>query len=217
MNKYILFSDYIDENNISSEPIKIYNKTQHRYSITIPFKDRDNKSGISVIVIMKNPSTAGKFVKVNGIKRRQSDDTIYRVLDYLYKQKEYNIKEVVIVNLMSIYSGTLSNIIKEAKSIEILSKQANLTEIEKKISSSKPQDIIIVAWGGFPGYPKIEDDMSYNISSSDLKKYYNKLIDSTHKILKDKKVYRVGTLTEDGFPRHGKYWYDYEELFEYEF
>ncbi|QVY61951.1 DUF1643 domain-containing protein [Cytobacillus gottheilii] len=155
--------------------------------------------------------TAGKKIEIKNEKRIISDDTIYTVLDYLYKQKQYNIKEVTIVNLMSIFSGTLSNIIKSNKSIEDLSTDNNLDEIKQVVRNSNTNDIIIAAWGGYPPYPK-QNTVPYQISNEDLKKYYDNLIVNTHLLIKGRNLFRVGSLTRDGFPRHGKNWYDYEKL-----
>jgi hypothetical protein len=217
LTKAVLFSTYINEHLITTNPISITNSTPHRYSIRIPFKNRNEVNAVNAIVIMKNPSAAGKKVKVNNNNNRiLSDDTIYTVLDYLYKQKQYYIKEVIIVNLMSIYSGTLSNIIKTSKSVDDLSLKTNLSEIKKVVENSKIDDIIIAAWGSYPSYPK-KGEVPYKINNIDLKNYYDNLIEMTHTLLKGKNVFRVGPLTKDLFPGHGKYWYDYEKLHHYKF
>ena len=217
MGKPVLFSTYINENNITTIPTKIENNTKHRYAINIPFKNRENlKNSVSAIVILKNPSAAGKFISINNTKRRQSDDTIYRVLDYLYKFEQTVIKDVTIVNLMSIFGGTLSTIIKKAESTKELSTFQNLLEIKKILSAAKANDIIIAAWGGYPDYPKLKEDECCKISTKHLKNYYDNLITEIHTLLKDKIVYKIGDLTNDGFPRHGKNWYDYELMQEYE-
>ncbi|WP_167520138.1 DUF1643 domain-containing protein [Bacillus luti] len=217
MGKPILFSTYVNENNITTIPTKIKSNTRHRYVIKIPFKNRENlKNSVSAIVILKNPSAAGKFITLNDTKRRQSDDTIYKILDYLYKYKKNTIKDVTIVNLMSIFGGTLSTIITKATSAKELSTSQNLIEIKKVLSTAKANDIIIAAWGGYPNHPKLKEEDDCKISIKHLKNYYDNLIIKIHTLLKDKTVFQIGDLTNDGFPRHGKNWYDYELMQEYE-
>nr|WP_259547363.1 DUF1643 domain-containing protein [Heyndrickxia oleronia] len=215
MTKTVLFSYYINEGSIITNPSAVTKDSTHRYSIRIPFKNRKEKNAINAIVIMKNPSAAGKKVKINNKTRIISDDTIYTVLDYLYKQKQYYVKEVITVNLMSIYSGTLSNIIKTSNSIEDLSAEANLKEIQQIVEISNESDIIIAAWGGYPSY-SLQDTKPYQISNEELKRYYDSLIENTQSLIKGRNVFRVRSLTKDGFPRHGKNWYDYEKLRPYQ-
>jgi hypothetical protein len=104
-NKKVYFSTYIDINNITMDPSNT-NIGSHRYLLKIPFLNRP--TGKTAIVIMKNPSMASKK---DSDKRLLSDDTIYRVCDYLYKLNNPMFKEVIILNLMSIYGGTLSKLI----------------------------------------------------------------------------------------------------------
>lgn len=216
MNKDILFSEYVDTDNISTNPKMITDTTQHRHSIQIPFKDKE--FGITAIVIMKNPSAAGRK---NNEGKILSDDTIYNVLDYLYKLKDPIINNVIIVNLMSIYSGTLSNIIKQATNLNKLSTANNILEIEDIIQNKNEGDIIIAAWGGYPSYPKLRKTknsnkkLSFKIRREDLKTYYDLLLEQIHAILPNEKVYMVGNLTNENYPSHGKCWYDFEKLNEY--
>ena len=113
---------------------------------------------------------------------------------------------------MSIYSGTLANIIRKASSVEELSKIDNLKEISKIIDSLNPNDIIIAAWGGYPNYPKKDTDIEFSISRSYLNEYYDKLISSTLELIGENTIYNVGGLTKEGFPQHGKWWYDFDAL-----
>lgn len=63
--KKIYFSSYVDVKNIQMNPEFFdepeHDEILHRFSLTIPFRERDG--GGQTIVIMKNLSNAGKQVK----------------------------------------------------------------------------------------------------------------------------------------------------------
>lgn len=92
----VYFSKYCIEAEIKAK----FNETgEYRYLLTVPFKGRDNSK--HAVVIMKNPSNAGKQDE-NG--KYISDDTVYRVLDYLFKN-ENNYSKVTILNLFPQIGG----------------------------------------------------------------------------------------------------------------
>lgn len=149
---------------------------------------------------MKNPSNAGKKDE-NGL--RTSDDTIYKVLDYLYKQTNYKIKKVTILNLFTMVNGNPAYL-KEyiGTPDELKFRKLNDDVFKNELSNfNMNKDIIIAGWGD-----------------------YNPLLESAYKqrirevitLIGDKLIYRVGpTVNKNKYPGHGKLWYDYEELFLY--
>jgi trehalose-6-phosphate synthase len=225
--KHVLFSEYVNQQLITTKPCFLSEDNDHRYSISIPFNNREN--GVTAIVIMKNPSAAGKIIELDKKNKMLSDDTIYNVLDYLYKLSKPVIKKVIIVNLMSVYSGTLSNVIKHSKGVLELSSVENLNEIRNILKNKNEKDIIIAAWGGYPKYPQKEKPENikdkenkkiklapYRISQKELKIYYDDLINEVNSLLKNESnVFLVGSLNKNNFPPHGKNWYDYEKLDKY--
>lgn len=207
-NKKVYFSNYIDINNITTKPA-ITNMGSHRYFLKIPFLNRT--TGKTAIVIMKNPSMAGKKDS-NG--RLLSDDTIYSVCDYLFKSENPKFKEVIILNIMSIYGGTLNKILSEITSLNKLASPLNTYTLKQILGNDVDDKFIIAAWGGPPQYKETEESL---LKRKDLHTYYEKQIKLILKLLKDKTVYKVGELSMGTYPRHGKEWYDYDLLTKFEF
>lgn len=171
-------------------------KTLHRFFITIPFLNR--KDGGHAIVILKNPSNAGKE-DTQG--RKVSDDTIYKVTDYLYKLG--SIKKVTIVNLFTMVSGT-PNYLKEyiGTNDELKYRKYNNDVLLKLLAKfNSEQDIIIAAWGNYK--PLLESK-------------YKERIREVIRLIGDKPLYHVGPMVNNNnYPGHGKYWYDYEGISPY--
>ncbi|WP_107950270.1 DUF1643 domain-containing protein [Lysinibacillus parviboronicapiens] len=198
--KEVYFSEYIDEENIVMDP-PIYNAnedTLHRYSLTLSFRDR--KGGGHAIVILKNPSKAGKE---DNTGRRLSDDTIYKVSDYLYKKKSY--QKITILNLFTIVSGMTGNIRELiGTSDEQIHRNKNnnvLLQLLDEDVFNEEKDRIFAAWGD---YSKL------------LESQYKKRIREVLGLIGDKPLYRVGSMVNGTkYPGHGKYWYDYEEVLPY--
>ncbi|MBB6452769.1 hypothetical protein HNQ94_001215 [Salirhabdus euzebyi] len=195
---HVYFSSYVDEENIVVNPTNNIenNSICHRFSLTIPFKQRPN--GGNVLVFMKNPSDAGKEYH----KKKISDDTLYKVLDYLYKA-EQRFSKVIILNLFTIVNGTASNI-KEyiGSDEELIFREKNNNLIEEHLSQyNEANDEIIAAWGSYNGI---------------LESKYNKRIKEVLKIIGDRPLKIVGKTVNNGkYPGHGKWWYDYEPILPY--
>lgn len=196
--KTVYFSNFIDVENIEMNP-KFFDsseKTLHRFSITIPFHNR--KDGGHAIVILKNPSNAGKE-DTEG--RRVSDDTIYKVTDYLYKLGSVN--KVTIVNLFTMVSGTSDYLREYVGTNDELKYQKYNNEVLLQLLSNfnSEKDIIIAAWGNYK--PLLESK-------------YKERIREVVKLIGDKPLYRVGPMVNNNnYPGHSKYWYDYEYISPY--
>jgi hypothetical protein len=197
--KKVYFSNFIDEGKIKMQPQSL-NETDHdgilhRFSLTIPF--REKREGGHAIVIMKNPSNAGKKDE-NGL--RISDDTIYKVLDYLYKQTKY---KVTILNLFTMVNGTPAYLKEYIGTPEELRFRKLNDDIFKSVISNfnMNKDIIIAGWGDYK--PLLESA-------------YKQRIREVLTLIDNKPIYRVGPMVnKNKYPGHGKLWYDYEELLLY--
>ncbi|WP_456028115.1 DUF1643 domain-containing protein [Bacillus cereus] len=198
--KPIYFSKYIDEEYILTEPNIINGNDLYRYSMTIPFKGRHNSK--KAIVIMKNPSKAGKY-DVQA-QRKFSDETIYRVTDYIYKH-EQNYSKIIILNLFAIYSSLFDKNVKE----ELIYGNDNM-EINNRVILSILEEIqegdrIILAWGGYP-------------KRAGFRENYRERIKEVMTLLEGVTLWRVGELVEINksfFPQHGLNWFDYEKMKEF--
>lgn len=209
MRKNILFSSYIDTNKISTIPkeIKIQNSNNfYRYSINIPFKNREEKR--VAIVIMKNPSKAGIYDKK--LKTRLSDDTVYNVCDYIYKH-ELRFSEVIILNLFPIYGPTFKNITVESQD-EYLGEKLLIDENDKvllQILNSYKNSVLILAWGGYPNL----DKKTTKEQKQKIRNLYRQRINNVLDLIGEKTTYMVSDkLINDIFPPHGKFWFDFEKL-----
>lgn len=196
--KTVYFSNFIDEENIKMNPnyLDSCEIVLHRFSITIPFHNR--KDGGHAIVILKNPSNAGKE---DNLEKKVSDDTIYKVTDYLYKLGGF--QKVTVVNLFTMVSGTpdyLKEYIGTHDELEYR-KYNNEILLELLLNFNIEKDIIIAAWGNYK--PLLESK-------------YKERIREVVKLVGDKPLYRVGPMVnKNNYPGHGKYWYDYEDILPY--
>ncbi|WP_163971806.1 DUF1643 domain-containing protein [Oceanobacillus halotolerans] len=198
--KAVYFSKYIQEDGIVTVPYNINEEGLYRYSMTIPFKGRDNSK--KAIVIMKNPSKAGKFD--SQAQRKISDETIYRVTDYLYKH-EQNYSEVIILNLFAIYSSIFDEGVEE----ELIYGNDNMEKNNRIILSTledlEDGDRVIVGWGRYPKRTGFRDN-------------YRERIEEVLTLLNGVTLWRVGNFVKVDswhFPQHGLNWYDYEVMKEF--
>lgn len=197
--KVIYFSNFVDEAKIEVNPINQLEEkgVVHRFYITIPFKNRNN--GGHVYVFMKNPSNAGKIDESN---KKISDDTLYKVLDFINKH-ENNFRKVTILNLFTVVNGTSSNIREYIESDdEIAFRKQNDEVIIKKLDHfNENKDMILAAWGSYNGL---------------LESKYKRRIREVINIIGKRPIHVVGSMVENGkYPGHGKCWYDYEEVSPY--
>ena len=196
--KPVYFSSFIAKEKIEMHPsfLETSEKIHHRFSITIPFHDRIN--GGHAIVILKNPSNAGKE---DFQDKKVSDDTIYKITDYLYKLG--SIQKVTIVNLFSRVSGSpyyLRDYI--GTNDELRFRKYNDQVICQLLANfNDEQDLLIAAWGNYAPF---------------LESKYKERIREVLNLIGDIPLYRVGPMVnKNAYPGHGKYWYDYEELLPY--
>ncbi|MDR6726056.1 hypothetical protein J2W91_004562 [Paenibacillus amylolyticus] len=209
--KTYYFSSYVCEHGIVTNPSVISDSDQYRYLIRIPFKDRDQQKGKTAVVIMKNPSKAGRRDPLSTEEiRRISDETIYRVLDYLYKHSEI-FSSVVILNLYANYASVLKddevklknsqeNIVYKLTDNDSLVK--NDAVIANIIAELKDGDRVIAAWGGYPGLKGFQGT-------------YRERVTKVRELMKDKELWRVGDIVRKGtqiFPQHGSQWVDFERM-----
>ncbi|MFB6468234.1 DUF1643 domain-containing protein [Cytobacillus sp. Hz8] len=196
--KTVYFSNFIDEESITMNP-KFFDSSEkklHRFSITIPFHNRID--GEHAIVILKNPSNAGKE-DTQG--RKVSDDTIYKITDYLFKLG--NVQKVTIVNLFTMVSGTPDYLKDYIGTDDELRYRTYNNEVILQLLSNfnVEKDIIIAAWGN--NKPLLESK-------------YKERIREVIKLIGDKPLYRVGPMVNNNnYPGHGRYWYDYEDISPY--
>lgn len=170
-----------------------------RYQITLPFKNLDPINAKRALVILKNPSKA-RIDHKNKIF--QSDVTADRVLNYLYRK---NFTEVTILNLFATYetySENLNKFINEPNSL-IGDKNDNI--IQNTLNELDSNDLIIVAWGGYPSNSKKE-----------MKELYIKRIKKIESLIYGKNVKFVHKMVENKkFPLHGMTWAYENELYDY--
>ncbi|MED3962840.1 DUF1643 domain-containing protein [Niallia taxi] len=195
--KPVYFSKYIDVEHIHTEPNTIDASDLYRYSISMPFKERHQSK--KAIVIMKNPSKAGKFDMK--FQRKLSDETIYRVTDYLYKH-EQNFSNVIILNLFAIYSSIFDKNVKEDLLYGNNNMEINNRVIISTLKEMQEDDIVIAAWGGYPNRAGFRDN-------------YRERVKEVMTLLDGITLWSVGELVKTDsryFPQHGLNWYDYEEF-----
>jgi len=161
---------------------------------------------------MKNPSKAGNIEEDS--KKMLSDDTVYKVCDYIYKHRD-NFSRLIILNLFPIYGSTFKNIVFNSTNELIGSKleysRNNVVISEVIASLTTNGDRIILAWGGYPNLSK-----SKKVSKTRKKQVielYKRRIKEVLNIIADRPTYKVGEgLTDGKFPQHGKMWYDFDPL-----
>jgi len=197
--KVIEFSHYVDKANIRIFSKKSANlkMPKHRFSIFIPFNNRD--TGPVATVIMFNPSKAG-LKDDNG--KIISDFTVYNVLQYLYHHKD-TFKAVRILNLISSYSSNPTRL-----------KPYKLNNINKRVLENRIKKInhergdkLILAWGELP-----------KSTPTEIKRIYKKQIEYIKSAIKDKLVYHVeDPYRQSHTPQHGSRWADYEKIVPYYF
>lgn len=210
MTRKIFFSSYIDTDGIITDPAIISN-TNYRNSLEIPFKNR--KLGPTAVVIMKNPSKAGLID--SDTQKVLSDDTIYKVCDYLYKHK-LKFKRVIVLNLFPIYGSTFKNIVFDNPNQltgESLNSAYNNKILEGTVESLQSEDDrIILAWGGYPDLKKKKKALTAEVKQN-VTLLYKHRIKEVLEIIGNKQTYKVGDKLTDGkFPQHGKMWYDFQSL-----
>nr|WP_255358543.1 DUF1643 domain-containing protein [Halobacillus sp. KGW1] len=176
--------------------------------MTVPFKTR--LSDRVAVVIMKNPSRAG--IHDAKMKRKISDDTIYKVCDYLYKDS-FDFSKVIILNLFPIFGPTFKSLIIDDPNVLLgkeLNNERNNEVIMQVLNSIRnvPHKIIL-AWGGYP-------NMGDNLTKEErdlIRTMYKQRINEVLSMIGDRATYKVGENLSDGkFPPHGKVWYDYERM-----
>jgi hypothetical protein len=197
--KPFYFSSYINESGIITIPVDIEGEGGNfRYSIHIPFIDANERSGKKAIVILKNPSKAGKYSPSS--RRKLSDDTVYSVLDYLYKH-ETNFSEVIILNLFALYASVFNDTnVNEQLIYSDRNIEKNNKVINDIMADLKEGDRVIVAWGGYP-------------KKTGFRPKYKERIGEVLGLLEGIPLWRVGDFTNgDKFPQHGLDWVDFEEM-----
>lgn len=198
--KPVYFSRFINEECVITEPTNIVEDDLYRYSMTIPFIGRDRTK--KAIVIMKNPSKAGKYDFE--AQRKLSDETLYRVTDYLYKD-EQNYSEVIILNLFAIYSSIFDENVDEELIYGNGNMERNNEVILSTLDTMMDGDRVIIAWGAYPKRIGFRDN-------------YRERISEVISLLDGIPLWRVGELVKVDslfFPQHGLNWYDFEEMKRY--
>lgn len=178
----------VDKSNIKIDE-DIIETVEVRYSLTIPFRNR--KMGISVGIIMMNPSKANKYI---------SDQTINKLVDFFYDYRGYGVKEITICNVLPVFASN-TPLMKEK--ISLLFEKEVLTTIqainqEKILNKMKEKDLIVFGWG------KPQVKTIHNLY------YYREVLGivNTLSSLDGKELYvfeihdAISTFTEHGDPRH---------------
>lgn len=136
-----------------------------------------------IIIILKNPSRAGKNI---------SDKTVHTVSNYIYQNRQKyaglnNIGKIIILNLMPNYMTESSGLQQLKKTIIDQENIRTLNEYCLKIEK------VIIAWGNHP------PGLYYE---------YEELKKSTMEILAINKneIYFVDKMTNAGNPKHGQVW-----------
>ncbi|UPM56374.1 DUF1643 domain-containing protein [Gottfriedia acidiceleris] len=170
-----------------------------RYKISIPFQFAVPRKSKKALVIMKNPSKA----RIDHImKIYHSDTTADRVLNYLYRK---SFTEVIIVNLFATYETYAENLNKLVNEPNKLIGIQNDTIIQDCIKELEENDIILVAWGGYP-----------KDSSKEMKIIYHERINKVESLINKKNVKYVDRLVKNKkFPLHGLQWAYDQELYDY--
>ena len=172
--------------NASAKQIESENKRLW-LSLTIDENLKD-----SIIVILKNPSRATKFV---------SDKTIYNVTSWIYKNRMRfrqleNVGTIIVLNLIPFYETYSEKLVKS--DVKIIDKE-NLRSIKTLTGKHKN---VIIAWGDHPkGLLKEFEELK-------------KAVFSLFEINKNS-VFYIDKLSVKGNPKHGMVWGYDNELLEY--
>lgn len=184
------YPEYVQ--NISSIPPLADGEVRRRFCLSIDIDVIDEETEANrnetISVIMMNPSEATGEV---------SDHSVNKIIEYVNINKVSNselknIKRIYILNLYSSYETNSENLNLYSNEIE------NDNCITEKVKNSK---FVILAYG-----------KPQNLRSDDLSSYeqrINRVINIIDNLGISKK--HIGSLTNDGFPRHACYiGYNYE-------
>jgi hypothetical protein len=160
--------------------------TNRRYRLDIELKNGDNEKAVHLMMI--NPSKANE---------ETSDNTINRIIKYVSLNNSagvlQDIGKIIITNLYVVcetYPEKVDEYISVqsldfVKGIDIDGKYNNNTIIEM---ANKEAQFIIIAWG-----------------KGDIFGYDNR-IQEIFCLIKDKELYHMEDLTQEGYPRHPRTW-----------
>lgn len=160
--------------------------TNRRYRLDIELKNGDNEKAVHLMMI--NPSKANEEI---------SDNTLNRIIKYVSLNNAagvlQDIGKIIITNLYVVcetYPEKVDEYISVqsldfVKGIDADGKYNNDTIIEM---ANKEAQLIIIAWG--KGY--IFD--------------YDKRIQEIFSLMKNKEIYQMEDLTQEGYPRHPRTW-----------
>ncbi|UED79595.1 DUF1643 domain-containing protein [Lysinibacillus sp. CD3-6] len=160
--------------------------TNRRYRLDIELKNGDNEKAVHLMMI--NPSKANEEI---------SDNTLNRIIKYVSLNNVagvlQDIGKIIITNLYVVcetYPEKVDEYITVqsldfVKGIDRNGKYNNDSIIEM---ANKEAQLIIIAWG--KGY--IFD--------------YDKRIQEIFSLMKNKEIYQMEDLTQEGYPRHPRTW-----------
>jgi|GEM_PF-1867692 len=160
--------------------------TNRRYRLDIELKNGDNEKAVHLMMI--NPSKANEEI---------SDNTLNRIIKYISLNNAagvlQDIGKIIITNLYVVcetYPEKVDEYISAqsldfVKGIDADGKYNNDLIIEM---ANKEAQLIIIAWG--KGY--IFD--------------YDKRIQEIFSLMKNKEIYQMEDLTQEGYPRHPRTW-----------
>lgn len=177
---------YKDEYVKNVELVHYDSATNRRYRLDIELKNGDNEKAVHLMMI--NPSKANEEI---------SDNTLNRIIKYVSLNNVagvlQDIGKIIITNLYVVcetYPEKVDEYITVqsldfVKGIDADGKYNNDTIIEM---ANKEAQLIIIAWG--KGY--IFD--------------YDKRIQEIFSLMKNKVIYQMEDLTQEGYPRHPRTW-----------
>lgn len=160
--------------------------TNRRYRLDIELKNGDNKKAVHLMMI--NPSKANEEF---------SDNTLNRIIKYVSLNNSdgvlHNIGKIIITNLYVVcetYPEKVDEYISVqsmdfAKGIDNGGKYNNDTIIEM---ANKEAQLIIIAWG------------------KGIILDYDNRIQEVFSLMKNKEIYQMEDLTQEGYPRHPRTW-----------
>lgn len=143
----------VDQALITTDEETLLEDVDVRYSLTIPFLDR--KEGLSVGIILMNPSKANKNI---------SDSTINKLIKFFYDYQvnKRPIKDITVCNILPIYASNTKSTMKKIRdlhSANILDKVQNCNEDKLKLKMEN-KSLIVLAWGK-PGVRSIPNLLYY--------------------------------------------------------